>query len=52
MPPNATRQGPEDVLLVDVVVLMEGNGLVSWRKPWHPPLVSIAPLSVALSGKG
>ena len=28
MPPRATRQGPEDVLLVDVLVLMEGNAIV------------------------
>ena len=38
MSSKTTRPAPEDVLLVDVVLLMEGNGLVSWRKPWHLPL--------------
>ena len=28
MPPKATRPAPEDVLLIDVLVLMEGNGLL------------------------
>ena len=52
MPPQATRPAPEDVQLVDVLVLMEGNAIVPWRKPWHPLLASIAHPSVALSGKG
>ena len=28
MPPKATRLAPEDVLLIDMLVLMEGNGLL------------------------